>query len=1139
MYIGRLQLKGFKSFGGVHDLILSSGFTAIVGPNGSGKSNLLDALRWSLGDSNAGRLRITRQSDLLFQGSVSMAAAKEAEVTLQLREDTRICSVKRRVTAPDGATVAFVDNMRKTLTELDETKRDWKLEGDRFAFIGQGEVAEVIQQRPSARRMRLETLFGIDVYRKRRMEASDRLVTVKEEYDQLRNIMGELNLRREEIAPEVKRAAQLREIIDSIEEERKLLYWLRRCRAEQIIIKLQKDIEAAYFDRTSLAFFLNIWKKGLGWAENELAASAQTRQQQTWELEQCRNRFESLTKSGLTSASTLRSANGRYKQAVEDRKKAKVRLDELIREQSLSGEENKKSREALTLAQNALENVEKKWQEYNRRMELEKEEREAWNKEKGNLEAELQQIKAKLSFLGKDLLEIKDKKNQTSDPRKDLDEQIKEFEKDRDALLSDQEKLLTLHGELYAKVQNLAAELQRARREAGQARSKLNEVADSMQVEIYPRPVQFLLSSAKLNRLDAAPRAVIDVFSCDPSLSSALEAYLGGRQFQLLVEDLEEAGRCIDKLKANAAGRATFLPLERCRPRFPDRSFRLPAKGIIGWAIELVEVEDHWLPSIQQIMGDLLIVESYSVGQSLVRSGFKGPIATMDGDVFQPGGTVSGGKSQKTGKAIELKAQIAKLEHESERAAKNAERCTMEFKKAEADEISVSEQKESYTRRIRDLDGRIATIADQKESFSKEQKRMEGEKGRILAAIKDEGQKWHGILKSLAELEEKWDRPSEIEDDHALIEERERLRAESAVAAEKLRSQFALMERVSNEIRTEERKVWDLDEEVSALDQSCVRERSNLARVGKGCLEIHNRRIELIAEMENYVQGYTLLEKKREYLRQRSSLAEIRSKTGMEKINQIESKKNETERELDELINTWEEQYQYPGEDVLPDDIDTDDLRRKIREGDRKIKAFGDVNMGVLSEDRSLKDRLAFLGEHLDDVRASASELEKLIADADKQAHKVFSDALEEVDKRFCFLFQRLFGGGEAHLEMTEGETIWDTGVDVVARPPGKHPQNINQLSGGEQSLAAISLLFASMEVAGCPLAVLDEVDAALDEVNLRRFSELTKEYAKNRQILAMTHRRVTMERADVLYGVTLSEPGLSQVVGVRLEDWA
>jgi len=183
LFIGRLQLKGFKSFGGPHDLVLSPGFTAIVGPNGSGKSNILDALRWTLGDSSAGKLRIARQSDLLFQGSASLPAAKEGEVLLQLRDDLRHCNIRRRVFAPEGTTSLMIDNNRKTLGELDETKRDWGLDGIKFAFIGQGEVAEVIQERPLARRMRLESLFGIDVYRKRRTEASDRLATVREEYD--------------------------------------------------------------------------------------------------------------------------------------------------------------------------------------------------------------------------------------------------------------------------------------------------------------------------------------------------------------------------------------------------------------------------------------------------------------------------------------------------------------------------------------------------------------------------------------------------------------------------------------------------------------------------------------------------------------------------------------------------------------------------------------------------------------------------------------------------------------------------------------------------------------------------------------------------------------------------------------------
>ena len=1139
MYISRLQLKGFKSFGGSHDLLLSSGFTAIVGPNGSGKSNILDALRWSLGDSHAGRLRISRQSDLVFQGSISLPAAKEGEVLLQLREDSRSCSVKRRVTAPDGNTILFVDNARKTLTELDDTKRDWKLEGDRFAFIGQGEVAEVIQQRPLARRMRLESLFGIDVYRKRRMDASDRLVTVKEEYEQLRNVMAELQARREEIAPEVRRASELREILDKIEDERKLLYWLRRHRSEILIEEIGEDLEAVMAEQSVVLGWSSRWKKALEELERNFVLLSRERQQQTWELEQSKKSFDSLIKAGYASASSLKASKDRLCQASEERRKAKEHMEALIEEQKKTQEENKKAREDLEKGQKALETADKKWQEYNLRLKEEKEQREAWNNEKDRLEAELQQVRAKLSFLGKDLLDIKNKKIETADPGKNIDSEIKKLEKERDRLLKEQDETVSVHGGLYAKVQVLAAELQRARREASNARSKLNEVTEAMQSDLYPRPVQYLLSAAKLNRLDASPHAVLDVFTCDPAYSAALEAYLGGRQFQLLVEDLEEAGRCIDKLKTNAIGRATFLPLERCRSRYPDKQFRLPKEGITGWAMDLVKVDKHWLPAIEQIMGDLLIVETYAVGQGLVRAGFKGPVATLEGDVFQPGGTVSGGRSQKSGKTIEMKAQIAKLEQDAASFTSAAEDLAKKFKDAEAEELRVSEQKEDYTRKIREFDGRIALLADEKASFSKEQKRIEGERGRILEATAEAGRQWKAVLGSLAELEAKWDSPSKIEDDHLIIEERERLRAEAAVLAERLRSKFALMERVGSELRTEETKIRSLDEEMSDLDQKCVRERAGLARTGKSCLEIFERRRVLTAEIEDHISGFSKLETKRALIKKKSELADIRSRAALERITSFEVRKGEAERELEELTNTWEDQYPYPGGEALPEAEDIEDLRRSIRDGDRKIKAFGEVDMGVLSEDRNLRDRLAFMGEHLDDVRASATELEKLISDADRQAYKVFSDALQEVDRRFCSLFQRLFGGGEAHLEMIEGETIWDTGVDVVARPPGKHPQGINQLSGGEQSLAAISLLFASMEVADCPLAVLDEVDAALDEVNLRRFSELAKEYAKNRQVLAMTHRRVTMERADVLYGVTLSEPGLSQVIGVRLEEWA
>ncbi|MBQ0055289.1 MAG: chromosome segregation protein SMC [Synergistaceae bacterium] len=1139
MYIGRLQLRGFKSFGGAHDLILPPGLTAIVGPNGSGKSNLLDALRWSLGDSSAARLRITRQSDLLFQGSASLGKAKEGEVVLQFRDEDGTSIVKRRVTAPDGATSLFIDGAKCNLSDLEEMKTRWKLDGDRFAFIGQGEVAEAIQERPAERRKRLEALFGTEIYRKKRMNAADRLVTVKEEYDQIRNLMSELETRREEIKPEVDKARKLKEIMDSIEDDRRMLYWMRRASSEAELAGIADANSQAERIKAELNAWIERWKNLCAAKEKQLEEIARSQKEQTWELEQCRNRFESLTKSGVASASSLRSAKGRLVQAKEDLEKAKQHLDELLADQEKNQKENQKASAALQKSQKALEAVEKKWTEFNAKLEEQKSEREELNNERGNLEAELEKLKAKLNFLGREVLEFKNKKSEEKDQRKDIDKEIRKNEAQRDALLEEQEELVKKHGVLYARVQQLASDLQQARRTASQARSKLNEVMDALQGDIYPRPVQFLLSAAKLNRLNAVPRAVIDVFSCENSLSTAFEAFLGAKQFHLLVENIEEAGRCIDKLKQNNGGRVTCLPLERCKPRFPNMDFAMPVRGVVGWAMDLIQVEDHWLPAIQHIMGDLLVVEDFDTGKQLVREGFRGPVVSLEGDVFQPGGTVSGGKRTDSGRAIKLKAQLSVLEKEAADASRMSEELGREYKKQEAEEMKVSEQNEEYTRKIREFDGKIALLADRRESYAKEQKRMEGEKARILESIKSEGQHWQEILTAMEEVERRWDEQGEVDDDRKLIEEREKLRSEVAVAAERASARFALIERINNEIRSEEGKIGTLDEELSELDYRCLQDKAALSQIGKECLNIHNRRQELLAEINRRVGGYSKLEENHKYCTVRIQNAELRMRAAMDKYASVEAKREALQKEIEEMISSWEEKYPYPGSEVLPDDVNLEELRRKIRDGDRKIKQYGDVNMGVLSEDDNLQQRLGFMGEHMSDVKKSADELNRLITEADNKAQQIFTDALQQVDDKFCSIFRTLFGGGEAHLEMTDAPTIWETGVDVIARPPGKHPLGIAQLSGGEKSLAAIALLFASMEVANCPMAVLDEVDAALDEVNLRRLSNLVKEYAQRRQILCMTHRRITMERADVLYGVTLQEPGLSQVVGVRMEDWA
>ncbi|MDL2263459.1 chromosome segregation protein SMC [Synergistaceae bacterium OttesenSCG-928-I11] len=1145
MYIARLQLKGFKSFGGSHDLPLGPGMTAIVGPNGSGKSNLLDALRWVLGDSHASKLRVTKQGGLIFHGSASRPQATEGEVAIQMREGTRVCTIRRRVS--EAGAVVTVDGSRVTLAELDEVKRLWQLAGDKFAFIGQGDVAEVIQQRPSARRMLLESLFGIDVYRKRRTDAADRLAEAREEYDRLRTFSAELSSRRAEIAPQVERAEAARAVLDALEEERRLLYWVRRARNECALreVDIEKKRIASLVQRKEIWRYR--WERALAFLEGNISELSQTRQNQIRELDEAKSALSNFTRTAYTYGSTLSNARRRATQIASDREELQAKIEALRADRDRSADESRSLERELGAARTSLADAEGRYAATLAAIEDARAARETRNRMLGEVDGEIAALKGRMKSIAatvRALEEQSEKKNQPGrdDPVRAIKKEMDALEKRHAALLEEQENVASRHRDVYAKLQSVSADLQKNRRESSRLSSRLSEVQEQAAAEMYPRPVQHVLSASRLGRTKVKPVAVIDAFSCDGELASAMEAFLGGRQFWLLVETMDEAGECIDLLKKNQMGRATFLPLERSRPRTPDYSHKLPTEGIVGWAMELVKPEKHWRPALEHLMGDLLIVESYEVGQRLVRGGFRGPIATLDGDVFQPGGSISGGRAQKSGKAIEIKSALSKLEAEARAARSLVDSLSVEFARPEEEELAAAGRKETVSAEIRELSSKRSELDARREEILRERARMKTERDAMTASLKEGAAAYAALARKKRELAETESGADAADLDAELFREVERLKSAVALMEEKQRSGFVLSERVIAELRSLEKNLADFDEEMSSCEQEIITNRANLVRLGRRYAEVASRRRVVAAEMAEFSDRYELISHRRDRREARMEAAKAASHEAAERARTFDLRAAELAREHDELVQTWEEQYPYPGEDAFEGaakDTDPDALRRSIRERDRQLKSLGEVDMGVLSEDRNLRDRLAFLGEQLDDVRGGMIELERLIADADEQARTVFTGALEEIDKKFNDLFQRLFTGGDARLEMIEGDSLWESGVDVVARPPGKHPQSIAQLSGGEQSLSAIALLFASLEVAQCPIAVLDEVDAALDEVNLRRFADLAKDASRERQIFVMTHRRVTMERADVLYGVTLAEPGLSQVIGVRVEDWA
>ncbi len=1134
MYIAQLNLKGFKSFGQAHSLPLSTGLTAIVGPNGSGKSNLLDGLRWALGENQTARLRITRQQDLVFQGSASLIPGMFAEVELKLREGERQANLRRRFSGDTGGHV-HVDGARIRLQDLEALKRKWHLEGDRFAFIGQGEVTEVIQQRPMQRRAHLEALFGIDLYRRKRDQTSQRLETASVELERLRTLMSELRARRAEIAPEVRKALRAREINAALEESRKVLYWLRRASLDEKIRRGGLDLQDLMREDRECGEWKKRWRSFLGVVEKRIADldEGNRKVQQAWDrkaeaLEDLRRRAFSL--------------GTRLKTAVDGKQSYGRRLE--AEEQTLSAAEAEQRDSVLRLeeaqkeqhnAQKNLEECQRIWEEAAGAMDAARRRREELLARQAENDLRIGESSSRCHLLGRRCLEVGADLRKVRNEELEFDSCLEEARRE----VLEQERVhgevLEKYREAYADCQKLGTSLQQHRREIKKTSERLEELREASELEIYPRPVRYLLSASRLSRVDAAPRAIVDLFSCPEKVTRAVETFLGGRQFWLAVETLDEAQRCIEALKVGKAGRATFLPLERSRPRRPGKT--PSGSGIVGWARDLLECEPFWQDVLDHVLGDLLILEDYRTGAELVRRGIRSPLVTLEGDVFQPSGTVSGGARKQGPGALAVRRKIQAMESDLAEKRRVAEELSGRLASSEREEIRLGQQKDELSARIREMEEGIADYEGRTKALARDREGLSGDLERIFGELDELGcSRLEAIRQREACVVELAGLPQDQEEE-GLPNRLAEARSDLALASERVRSLEELDQRVVRDLEACRERREVLLRRTQELSQELDLCREQLSELGGDYFRIWKEREALksrFRDRDGMARRVMTLQGR---VQVRLERARRRQEDLSVRVAACRQEMGNHSRELEGLLEQWEERYPYPGSTELPA-LEIEDLKKDVRESERALRRMGQVNMGVLSEEESLQGRLAFMEEQEQDVRQGIQELESLIRETDQEAGRLFSDALKKIDSGFNELFVRLFGGGEAHLELTEARSLWEAGVEVIARPPGKSPQNLRQLSGGEQSLTAIALLFASMEIAGVPLAVLDEVDAALDEVNLGRFADLAREYANRLQILVMTHRRLTMERADVMYGVTLSEPGLSQVVGVRLEEW-
>jgi chromosome segregation protein len=514
-------------------------------------------------------------------------------------------------------------------------------------------------------------------------------------------------------------------------------------------------------------------------------------------------------------------------------------------------------------------------------------------------------------------------------------------------------------------------------------------------------------------------------------------------------------------------------------------------------------------------------------------------VVTLDGEVFSPQGAISGGFRKKGPGIVEQKLELEKQRISLGSAEVKIRELSDRLKISEDRETELSEKKEKLKAEVKDTDSRLNRVKSSLNNLNREM-------NKVCFGIEEEKKSlqrdWLERRKIQARCFELIDKiSSDIISENGISELRVRLSKEENQAEllrEKLKSCRLILERIRNEKDREQR---DLSAKKSEIDTLRVLIRNTDIQLGeKGHLAFA-----FWKDLEKTKQMIRTVHETLKELASKLSFAQRRYSEVSELLrliendqNRVEQQKQSVSKDLDQLDEMWGDKFGDHGP-ITVSSVNIREVNNSIRVLEKKVRAFGAIDQGCLSEDQSLHERISYLEEQSRDVAAGTEELSSMIEGLDRQVETVFRRALKRVDDRFDLLFKRLFGGGEAHLTIQESDSIWDCGVDIVARPPGKKMQNLNQLSGGEQSLTAISLLFASMEVAEVPLAILDEVDAALDDVNLGRFVSLILDYAASLQLIIMTHRRITMEKASIMYGVTMKEPGLSQIVSVKLDDWS
>lgn len=1175
MYLKSLELQGFKSFPDKIKLDFDKGITAVVGPNGSGKSNIGDAVRWVLGEQSSKTLRGAKMEDVIFAGTQSRKPMGFAQVTLNIANDDRVLQIDSDEAAVtrklyrSGESEYMINGKNCRLKDIYELFMDTGLGRDGYSIIGQGRIAEIVSAKSGERRDIFEEAAGISKFRYKKAEAEKKLASAEENLLRLKDIVTALEARVEPLRIQSEKAAKF----ITLSEEKKSLeitVWVRQLSDLKTVID---ELEEKILISTNE---YNNTEADIERTEQRMQELMRDMQDSQIRIDELRQKIQEIERSNTQLHSDIavcRNDIRHSEEKIAEYRRSQENAENSDAETAAEIEKKlaliKETEQNIADAQKQYSETEKKLSELISEQESIDKQYESESSELNNLYITRSRYTAAIETGRSGGEDIRRQLALCTEQAQSLHESLDALDEEKEDVLSgnrllddrktEQENRLSgitrLHETKSSKLAAVSKEMNDTSFKIRELEQKINFLTGlENSMEGFNNAVRQVLKGSKQGRIKGVHGSVAQLVTVENQYSTAIEIALGGALQNIVVENEEAAKYCIRFLQENRAGRATFLPLTSVKGnRLTERGLE-DCDGFIALAAELVSYDEKYTGIVNSLLGRIAVCEDIDCGTVIAkRFGYKFRIVTLDGQVINAGGSFTGGSNTKSTGVLTRKTEIDELSSQRDELSEG-----MSELKISHDKLKAETDKLAFD--IEDAKEKLRQIENDRVRFDAEIKRIDSVYEQTKKQIASSGDQAELLRQRLSQIdreaEEAEKRLGSINEKigktessaGASSEKRAELHAERESLSEKLsqlkiseagliKDKEALAEAVER-IEEQRRALGDdsaklvvlIDEQLRLIEENnkkIERSEAELADTDSRISQINAGISDTQSESRDKEQEATILRRKSR------ELADSKEKFAAEKTR-LEERRNTVRNNCDDIIRSMEEQYElYLSEaEKLAQPVENlIQVQRELTEVKQKIRALGNVNVAAIEEYKEVSEQYSFMSGQLDDVETSKKKLEDIIDELTEAMRKQFSESFNLINENFKSIFVELFEGGKAELVLSNPEDVLESGIEINVAPPGKVIKSLSLLSGGEQAFVAIALYFAILKIKPAPFCILDEIEAALDDVNVSRYAKYLRHFTDTTQFITVTHRRGTMEEADVMYGVTMQQKGVSKLL--------